>query len=160
VRARAAVAVLPLAFALALWGVVAVPAQRERDLARTDYARAREERERLRAQVIALEHRASGGRAAPAGAATARALRASLLAAAGGLPVGAVQLAASMGQGHVAARGRLSAVGRTTAVLRLAERLASSGSGLVLERVELTAYADEASGIRVDVDVHSEGTGP
>lgn len=150
---RRATGALLLLAAAGLWLAVGVPARRARDLARAEYARAREERERVRAQAAALERRGTAGRTPEAGAAAARAMRASLLRATQGLRVGAVRIAVSAGQGRVAARGRLGAQGRMADVLSLVERLVGPASGVLVERVELgSSRAEEGSVLRLDLD--------
>ncbi len=150
---RRATGALLLLAAAGLWFAVGVPARRARDLARAEYARAREERERVRAQAVALERRGTAGRTPEAGAAAARALRASLLRATQGLRVGAVRIAVSAGQGRLAARGRLGAQGRMADVLSLVERLVGPASGVLVERVELgSSRAEEGSVLRLDLD--------
>jgi hypothetical protein len=146
--------------AAGVWLGLAVPAQRERDLARSEYARAREDRERVRAQAVVAERRGAAGRTPQAGAATARALRASLLEATRGLPVGAVRLSAASAPGRVAAHGRLSAEGRMADVVSLAERLAGPDSGVLVERVDLAAARGEIGpGVRLDIEVSSVRAG-
>ena len=82
------------------------------------------------------------------------------LGATRGLPVEAVQIAASAAQGRVAARGRLSAEGSMAAVVRLAERLVAAESGLRVDRIELVADSRAGGrGIRLDVDVILERAG-
>jgi hypothetical protein len=142
-----------LAAAAGVWLGFAEPARRERDLARAEYARGREERERLRAQALTLERQGAADRTPQAGAAAARALRAALLAATRGLPVEGVQIAASPSEGRVAARGRLSAEGSMATVVRLAERLAAVESGVLVDRVELAVARRAGGEIRLDADV-------
>ena len=157
---RVAAALLLLA-ALGLHLGVAVPARRQRDEARYEFARCRVERERLRAQVARLEPREAAGRAPSGDAAAARALRLSLLRATEGLPLGAVRIAAEAGpRGAVAARGRLVAEGRQADLLRAAGRLAEASSGVLLERVALLQATGgalrlevEASGVKAPADV-------
>ncbi len=132
-----------------------LPARHARDEARAAFARKREERERLRADVTRLERRATGPRAsAPDGdAAAARALRRSLLAATSGLAIGGVEIASHPERrGTTAARGRLVGTGRQADVLRMAGRLAEAGSGVLLERLDLTLRPD---GIRMEADAIS-----
>jgi hypothetical protein len=147
---RAGVAGLLLLLAGAAHLAVVAPARRDRDEARTEYARAREERQRLRERVADLErHRVAAGQAPAADAAAAvRALRLSFLRATEGLPVESVQISAVPGErGAVAARGRLAAEGRLDDVLRVTTRLVSSG--LLFERVGLA----EAHGrVRLEVE--------
>ncbi len=121
---------------------VTLPARRARDEAREAFARKREERERLRADVARLERRAPTARTQAPGEATAaaRALRQSLLRATRGLPVREVQIAAQADpRAGVAARGRLTAAGTQANLLRVAGRLAEPASGVVLELVRLIA---------------------
>jgi hypothetical protein len=131
-------AALLLLAALGLHLGLAVPARRQRDEARDEFARSREERERVRAQSARLERRAAAGRAPAGDAEAARALRLSLLRAAEGLPLTAVRIVAEAGhRGGVAARGRLAAEGRQADLLRAAGRLAEPSSGVLLEHVAL-----------------------
>ena len=117
-------------------------------------------RERLRAQAASLERRGAARRTPQAGAAAARALRAALLQATRGVPVEGVRISAVAAQGRVAARGQLSVEGRMVAVLRLAERLAAPESGLLVDRVDLTAVSgDDSRAIRLEADVSLERSG-
>jgi hypothetical protein len=152
VRRRLAAALLVVA-ALGLHFGATLPARRQRDEARDAFARAREQREQLRAEAARLERRAAAGRAPAGEAAAARALRLSLLRAIEGLPLGGVRIAATSGRRSVAARGTLVAEGRQADVLRAAGRLADPSSGVRLERVSLA----EASGgaVRLEVDAFS-----
>jgi hypothetical protein len=134
---------------------VTLPARRARDEARTAFARQREARERLRAELARLERRASAVRAAaPEGdAAAARAMRLALLAATRGLPLGDLQIAARPARhGSVAARGRVGGTGSQTDLLRLAERLAEPASGVMLERLDLALHPE---GIRLEAETIS-----
>jgi hypothetical protein len=144
---------LLLAAALGLHLGVTLPARRLRDEARDEFARGREERERLRAQTARLERRAAAGRAPAGDAAAARALRRCLLRATEGLPLGAVSIGVEAGRGGVAARGRLAAQGGQTDLLHAAGRLAEPSSGVLLERVALV----EAPGgeTRIEVEAFS-----
>jgi hypothetical protein len=146
-------AALLVVAALGLHFGATLPARRQRDEARDAFARAREQRERLRAEAVRLERRAAAGRAPAGEAAAARALRLSLLRATEGLPLGGVRIAATPGRGSVAARGSLVAAGRQADVLRAAGRLADPSSGVRLERVSLA----EASGgtVRLELDAFS-----
>ena len=148
---------------------VSVPARRQRDEAREAFARAREERERLRNQAKHLERRAAATVRAPAGeAAAARALRLSLLGATHGLALESIRIGAEAGQrGAVAARGTLAAVGRQADLLRLAGRLALPASGVVVERVRLAESRDgdlrlelEAFSVRAPADVSGRPARP
>lgn len=135
---------------------VTLPARRARDGARAEFARKREARERLRAELARLERRSSASvrAAAPAGdAAAAQALRLSLLAATRGLPLGDVQIASRPARhGTVAARGRLGGTGTQADLLRVAGRLAEPASGAVLERLFLALRPE---GIRLEADTIS-----
>ena len=147
-------AALLVVAALGLHFGATLPARRQRDAARDGFARAREERERLRVQAVRLERRASAGRAPAGEAAAARALRFSLLHATEGLPLGGVRIGAESGRGSaVAARGTLVAEGRQADVLRAAGRLADPSSGVRLGRVSLV----EARGgeVRLAVEAFS-----
>jgi len=148
---------LLLAAALVYVGLT-LPARGARDEARTAFARQREERERLRAEVARLERRASAARpGAPDGAAAARALRLSLLAATRGLLIGDVQIASHPERrGTTAARGRLGGTGRQADLLSVAGRLADPGSGVLLERLELALRPE---GVRLEADAISVGPG-
>jgi hypothetical protein len=147
--------------ALALHLGVTRPARAERDEARAEFSALRVEREALRARTADLARRAAAVEA-PAGAAAAvTALRASLLRATEGLPVTGVRLAAESGaRGAVAARGRLTAEGDQEDLLRLADRLAETSSGVLIDSLEI----GEAAGgvLRLEVAAYTErgpGTG-
>ena len=165
---RRLAAALLLLTALGLHLGVAVPARRERDEAWREFARARQERERLRVQTARLERRAAAGRAPAGDAAAARALRLSLLRAIEGLPLRAVQIGAEAGhRGAVAARGRLAAEGRQADLLRATGRLAEGASGVLLERVVLVQVPGgavrlevEAFSVRAPADVAAPGLPP
>lgn len=149
---RRLVAAALLLLAGAVYLALVVPARRERDDARQEWARGREERQRLRARIADLERRVATAERAPAGdAATAvRALRRSLLRATDALPVEAVQIGASASErGAVAARGHLVARGRLADLLRLTTRLTAPSSGLLVERATL---AESGGRVRLEVD--------
>lgn len=151
---RRVAAALLLVAAAGLHVGVARPARRQRDEARDEFARSREERERLRADAARLERRAAAGRAPAGDAAAIRALRLSLLRATEGLPLGAIRIAAEAGRGAaVAARGRLVAEGRQADLLRAAARLAEPSSGVLLERVALLGATDGE--IQIEVEAFS-----
>jgi hypothetical protein len=145
---------LALAMALAVAaGLVHVgltlPAARERDASRAEFARQRSEREHVRAELARLERRAAArsGAAPEDDAAAARALRRVLLEATRGLAIEEVQIATDAErQGAIAARGRLAGTGRQAELLRAAGRLASPASGVLLEKLEL---ARTTSGVRL-----------
>jgi hypothetical protein len=145
---------LLLLAALGLYLGVASPARRSRDASRGEFARAREERERLRSRLALLERRAATVRAPSGDAAAARALRHSLLEATRGLGLGSVQIGAEAGRrGAVAAHGRLSAEGGQATLLRSAERLAEPASGVLLERVSLRPGRDGT--LRLEIEAFS-----
>jgi hypothetical protein len=149
---RVAAALLLLA-ALGVHLGVAVPARRERDEAREAFARARAERERLRALSAQDERRAAAGRAPGGEAAAIRTLRLSLLKATEGLPLAAVRIAAEAGhRGVVAARGRLVAEGRQADLLRAAGRLTEPSAGVRLGHVALDV---RAGALRLEVEAFS-----
>jgi hypothetical protein len=136
-----------------------LPARRARDEAREAFARPREQREHLRAQLARLERSSSVARpSAPDGdAAAARSLRRALLDATRGLAIGDVQIATQPQRGgSLAARGRLAGTGRQADVLGVAGRLAAPDSGVVLERVELALRSE---GIRLEAEAVSERSG-
>lgn len=134
-----------LAIAAGLFLLLALPARRQRDDARREYAAARVERERVRVRLADLGRRTSedGGATAVDGAAAVRALRRAALDALKGLPVSGVEISTSpVAQGAVAARGRLVARADFVDTLRLARRLASPSSGLLLSRVTFVEIRD------------------
>jgi hypothetical protein len=136
-----------------------LPARRARDEAREAFARQREEREHLRAQLARLERSSSGARPrAPGGdAAASRALRRALLGATRGLAIRDVQIATQPERGgSTAARGRLVGTGRQADVLGVAGRLAAPDSGVVLERLELALRPE---GIRLEAEAISVRSG-
>jgi hypothetical protein len=147
-------AALLLMAALGLFLGVTSPARRARDASWGEFARAREERERLRSRLAALERRAATVRAPSGDAAAARALRLCLLEATRGLDLGSVQIGAQAGRrGTVAARGRLTVEGGQADLLRSAERLADPASGVLLDRVSLRPARDGA--LRMELEAFS-----
>jgi len=154
-RIKRVVAAVLAAAAVGVHLGVSVPARRQRDEAREAFARAREGRERLRAEAKHLERRAAATVRAPSGeAAAARALRLSLLGATHGLALESIRIGAEAGQrGAAAARGSLAAVGRQADLLRVAGRLALPSSGVVLEQVRLAESRDGA--LRLELEVFS-----
>jgi hypothetical protein len=153
VTRRLAAAVL-LLVAVGLHLGVTLPARRQRDEARDEFARGREERERLRAQTARLDQRPPAVRAPAGDAAAARALRLSLLRATDGLALRGVQIAAAPGRrGAAAARGRLVAEGSQTDLLRAAGRLAEASSGIQLERMALAEV--RGTGIQLQIEAYS-----
>jgi hypothetical protein len=152
---RRAIALFLLLVAGGIWLAAGEPARRARDRARADYARAREDRERQRVHLTALERQAAP--APEAGAAGVRALRRALLDPTRGLSLSGVAVEAT-GTARGAARGRLRAEGRTADVLALAERLAGPGSSVRLEQVQIApGVGDEEELIRFSAEVTSSG---
>ena len=78
----------------------------------------------------------------------AKALRLFVVASVSRAPLSGVRLEASPGRGTTAARVRLSAAGSFHEILRLWERLVGPGSGLALERVQLSSDAASEGGRR------------
>jgi hypothetical protein len=150
-----------LLLAAAGWLGLVAPARRERDQARAEYARARQDRERLRTDLAALKRRARVGVAPSDEAAAGRALRLALLRATEGLPVEAVQIAAKGEHGGVAARGRLSAEGEMAALLRVAERLVDPAAGVRIEHVVLAparGASDDTMRLQLDGTIVGAGS--
>lgn len=143
-----------------LWLGVAVPAGRERDAAREEFARLRAEREQVRARVEAASRRARVVLTPEKGAAAARALRRALLQAAEAAPVREVSIAASASPGgRLAATGRLSAVGSLDELLAAADRLADPASGAVLRRFVI-ARTEPGGDLRLEAESASLRSGP
>jgi hypothetical protein len=140
-----------LAAAASTWLFAGRPALAQRDRARAEYARAREERLSQRARVHSLERRAEAPRTiGPEGA---REMRLALLGATRDLGVRSVGIEAA-GTARETIRGRLSAVGRMTEVLAVAERLARPDACLTLQRLDLTPTGPEREAdIRLNVEV-------
>ena len=90
---RRLTAALMLLAALGLHFGVASPARLQRDEAREEFARLREEREGLRVQSARLQRRAASVRAPAGDAEAVRALRLSFLGAVEGLPLRAIRTA-------------------------------------------------------------------
>lgn len=137
---RRLVALLLSAAAVVILAVVVPSARRDRDAALQEHRVARTEREGLRVRLADLDRRTSEDRqpTAATGAAAVRALRGAVLTATDGLAVTGVEVTASAAaRGVVAAQGHLAAEGDFVEALRLTRRLASSASGVLLERVTL-----------------------
>jgi N-acetylmuramoyl-L-alanine amidase len=148
-----------LAGAAALQLGVGMPARRSRDEARAAFARARQQREQLRQEVLRLETRSAGAALQdPAdAAAAARTLRRTLLQSTRGLPVKGIQIAVTPGQGGKAggkgaANGRLVAAGTLPDVLRVSERLVQPAASFLLERVRLTDVRNQEAEVRLEVE--------
>jgi hypothetical protein len=154
------VSVLTLLAAAAGWFGLVLPARHERDRSRAEYARARQEREQLRAQIQHLAPREQRPLVAAAdAAAVGRELRLTLLRAVEGLPVEEVQIAATAEPRRLAARGRLSAEGEMVALLRVTDRLVDTAAGLRVERVSLTASPGDPGAMRLEITVASPEAG-
>jgi hypothetical protein len=151
---RRLAAALMLLGSLGLHLGLAAPAQRQRDAAREEFARLREQRERLRAQATRRQGRAASVRAPSGDAEAVRALRLSFLAALEGLPLRTVRISAEAGRrGVVAARGRLSAEGEQADLLRAAGKLAEVSSGVLIETVRLTPVPGDD--LRLEIEAFS-----
>lgn len=151
---RRVVAAFLLLAALGLHLGIASPARRQRDAARGEFARLREERERVRVQVARLQRPAGSARAPRSDAEAARALRRSLLGAVEGLPLRAVRISAEAGRrGVVAARGNVTAEGGQADLLRAAGKLAEASSGVVLATVRLASAPGDD--LRLEVEAYS-----
>jgi len=150
---RRLIAALLLLAGLGLYLGLAVPARRQRDEARQEFARLRGERERQRAQAARLQRRAVLVRAPSGDAQAIRAMRLSFLGAFEGLPLRAVRVSAEAGRrGVVAARGRLAAEGRQADLLRAAGKLAEASSGVLLENVRLAPAPGGSGGdLRLEI---------
>jgi hypothetical protein len=149
---RRAVTLALLALAAGLYFFVARPAQRQAEDARQAFAGARVERERLRVRLAHLDRRMSedGGAMAADGATAVRALRRASLEALEGLSISGIEISTSPAtQGTIAARGHLTARAGFVEALRLARRLASPSSGLLLSRITLVEAGDA---VRVEAD--------
>ncbi len=144
-------AVVVLLAAGGLWLLVTAPANRAREAAGDQLALARTQRERLRVALSAAERRGAIARTPEAGAAAARAVRASLLRATEGLAVDDVQISPSAGE-RTGASGRISAEGRMAEVVQLADRLVRDDSGVVVQRVSLTSARADSPAVRLEVD--------
>src|SRR5262249_17838766 len=115
---------------------------RELETAGQQYARLREERQRLRLRTAVLERQvAAHARLAAAYGADAgdpaKVLRRFVVDKVSQVPLSDVPLETVPGRGATAARVRLTAAGGFRDILRLGERLLGPESGLALERVEL-----------------------
>lgn len=140
------------------WVGLVVPARRARDRARSDFARARQERERLRAEVALVQRRGQAEPAPKDAAEAARALRRSYLRATEGLPVRGVQIAVAGAGGGSGAQGSLVADGRLADLLRLAERLVDPAASVRVERVSLTELRG-AAGRPAHIEIQGRGAG-
>jgi len=157
--ARGATLVLLLAAAFGWLGLVA-PARRARDRAWADYARIRQDRERLRSELAGREGRTRPSPAPAGEAAAGRALRLTLLRATEGLRVEVALLSATGARGGSVAHGRLTAEGELADLLLLAERLVDPALGLRIDKVVLAGESEAAHGqARLDLDGSSVGSG-
>jgi hypothetical protein len=141
--------------------VVARPLRSEAFSLGEKYAQAREERRAARARAEALERRAAAleraaatiaaARSTPAGVREVRRGVVDIVTRAG---VSSVRLGVRPGRSPASASVALSAEGPFADVVRLTGELARPGSGLVLERVRLSARPP-----RVALDVEASGLG-
>ena len=152
---RAAALALLLAAGVGYAGF-AVPARREAASVQDQYARARDERQRLRARLAELERRSrvrpgtssravAGATARPSaaqggaqGREQAANVRRAVLGVVDGAHLSGVQLSVSTGRSPVGAKVRLTAEGRFADIVPLAGQLTSGPPGLVLERVHMS----------------------
>lgn len=138
----------------------AVPARRDAASVQDQYARARDERQRLRARLAELERRSRVRVGAPAGPLAAQggvqgreqaaSVRRAVLGVVDGAHLSGVQLSVSAGRWPVGAKVRLTAEGRFADLVPLSGRLTSGPPGLVLERVRMSP-----KGGRVVADVEA-----
>lgn len=141
--ARAAGAVLLFAAGLGYAGLV-VPARRELAAAREAFARASEERERIRRRLADLERRVQvrarviDARAEPGRGESAGRLRRTVLQVVDASRVSGVRLTVSPGRAPVVGKVKLVAEGRFADLVPLAGRLISGPPGLVVERLRLS----------------------
>jgi hypothetical protein len=144
-----------LLVALFLWLGIASPARREIADAQRQFARARENRERVRLRAAEAEHRLAysdrlaaaspGGAQDPVGG-----LRRVALQALASTALSAAEIEVTPARPPAAARTRLQARGSFREALRLCEQLTGPESGVAMERVQLTSAT--GSTLRVDLD--------
>ena len=131
------------------------PARGDLAAAEHDFARAREERERLRARTADLERRVhvrariTGAGPEPGQGDSAGRLRNAVLQVVDASRVSRVTLSVSAGRVPVAAKVHLTAEGRFADLVPLTGRLVSGPPALILERLRLTPSAGR---IVVEVD--------
>jgi hypothetical protein len=144
--ARIAGLVLLLGASLCYVGLVR-PARRDLALVQDDFARSRDERERLRARMADLERRVqvrariTAAGPEPGRGDSASRLRNAVLRVVDASRVSGVTLSVSAGRVPVAAKVHLTAEGRFADLVPLTGRLVSGPPGLVLERLRLTPVA-------------------
>jgi hypothetical protein len=158
-----AVAALVLAAAALVWVTAVRPVAGELEAARQQYARLREERQRLRLRTAVLERQvAAHARLAAASGADAgdpaKALRRFVVESVSTVPLTDVRLETVPGRGATAARVHISVVGGFRDILRLGERLSGPDSGLGLERVQLGVAG--TGRIQAEVDGFTLGAPP
>lgn len=138
--------VLLLGASLGYVGLVR-PARHELAVVQDDFARSREERDRLRARLADLERRVQvRARITAAGPEPGRGdsagrLRNAVLRVVDSSRVSRVSLSVSAGRVPVAAKVHLTAEGRFADLVPLTGRLVSGPPGLILERLRLTPAA-------------------
>jgi type II secretory pathway component PulM len=149
-----AVAALALVVAVLVWVAAVRPAARDLESAQQQYARLRDERQRLRQRTAVVERQvAAQARLAsaygPDAGDPAKTLRRFVVESVSSVPLSDVRLETVPGRGATAARIRLSAVGSFRDVLRLGELLGPE-SGLALERVDLAVAG--AGRVRAEIE--------
>jgi hypothetical protein len=123
------------------------PARHDLAGVQDDFARSREERERLRARMAELERRVqvrariTGAGLEPGRGDSTGRLRNAVLRVVDAARVSGVTLSVSAGRVPVAAKVHLTAEGRFADLVPLTGRLLSGPPGLVLERLRLTPAA-------------------
>jgi hypothetical protein len=123
------------------------PGRRDLAVIQDDFARSRDERERLRARLADLERRVQvRARITAAGLEPGRGdsagrLRNAVLGVVDASRVSGVTLSVSAGRVPVAAKVHLTAEGRFADLVPLTGRLVSGPPGLILERLRLTPAA-------------------
>jgi hypothetical protein len=157
--ARAA-ALLLLAAAGAVYAGLALPLQKKAAAASEDYRRARDDRRAAHARLGEIQRRETAlRRAAPSGGSSAALsgdpvgqTRQGIVAVLAGAGLSGIRLGVRPGAPPAAAKIRLSAEGPFAEVVRLTDELVRPGTGVVLERCQL-------SGQDSRVAVQIEGVG-
>jgi hypothetical protein len=144
--ARIVALVLLLGASLGYVGLVR-PVRHDLAVIQDDFARSRDERERLRARMAELERRVqvrariTGAGLEPGRGDSTGRLRNAVLRVVDAARVSGVTLSVSAGRVPVAAKVHLTAEGRFADLVPLTGRLLSGPPGLVLERLRLTPAA-------------------
>jgi len=150
-------ALLSLAATAAIYAGLTLPLQRKAAAAADAYGRAREERREARSRLGEVQRRESAlRRSAPAGGEAPATkgdpvgrTRHGIVSALEGAGLSGVRLAVRPGSPPAAALVRLAAEGHFADVVRLTAELVRPGTGLVLERYQLTE-ADSRVAVRVE----------